>query len=109
MKTDAARQTLAAPPVPCAATAAAMNGTVALAVPPIKTGLRPSSEVTGAVRIEVKSPSSGGKPHHPRQGQAVGERNQRGDGAAHCVSCQVVPAIAFGARPRRPLRQLRHS
>ena len=39
-----------------------MNGTVALAVPPIKTGLRPKSDVTGAVRIDVKRPSSGGRP-----------------------------------------------
>ena len=62
MKTDAARQTLAAPPRPWARTAAAMNGTVALAVPPIKTGLRPKTDVMGAVRIDVKRPSSGGRP-----------------------------------------------
>ncbi len=62
MKTDAARQTLAAPPMPWARTAAAMNGTVALAVPPINTGLRPRSDVTGAVRIDVNRPSSGGRP-----------------------------------------------
>ena len=62
MKTDAARQTLAAPPEPWVATAEAMNGTVALAVPPIKTGLRPRSDVTGAVRMDVKRPSSGGSP-----------------------------------------------
>ena len=49
MKTEAARQTLAAPPTPWR-TAAAMNGTVALAVPPIKTGFRPSNDVIGAVR-----------------------------------------------------------
>ena len=62
MKTEAARQTLAAPPTPCARTAAAMNGTVALAVPPIRTGLRPKSDVIGAVTIEVNRPSSGGRP-----------------------------------------------
>ena len=62
MKTAAARQTLAAPPIPCARTAAAMNGTVALAVPPIKTGLRPRMAVMGAVNSEVKRPMAGGKP-----------------------------------------------
>ncbi len=39
-----------------------MNGTVALAVPPISTGLRPNSAITGAVRMEVKTPSTGGRP-----------------------------------------------
>ena len=55
-KTDAARQTLAAPATPSRRTAPAMNGTVALAVPPISTGFRPSSAVIGAVRIDVNSP-----------------------------------------------------
>ena len=50
------------PPTPWGRTAPAMNGTVALAVPPIRTGLRPSSAVTGAVRIDVNRPSSGGRP-----------------------------------------------
>ena len=62
MKTDAARQTLAAPPTPWARTAAAMKGTVALAVPPINTGYGPSIDVMGAVRIDVNRPSSGGRP-----------------------------------------------
>ncbi len=62
MKTEAARQTLAAPPIPWARTAAAMKGTVALAVPPIKTGLRPRADVMGAVTIDVNRPSSGGRP-----------------------------------------------
>ena len=39
-----------------------MKGTVALAVPPINTGLRPSSAVTGAVRMLVKIPRTGGSP-----------------------------------------------
>ena len=52
----------AAAATPPARTAAAINGTVALAVPPISTGLRPISEITGAVRIEVKMPSTGGNP-----------------------------------------------
>jgi hypothetical protein len=39
-----------------------MNGTVALAVPPMSTGFLPSTAVTGAVRIEVNNPSAGGKP-----------------------------------------------
>ena len=39
-----------------------MNGTVALAVPPINTGLRPSAAMIGAVRIDVKTPSTGGNP-----------------------------------------------
>ena len=33
-----------------------MNGTVALAVPPINTGFRPKSAVMGAVRMDVNSP-----------------------------------------------------
>ena len=39
-----------------------MKGTVALAVPPIRTGLRPSSAMIGAVRIDVKTPRTGGSP-----------------------------------------------
>jgi hypothetical protein len=39
-----------------------MKGTVALAVPPMRTGLRPSSAITGAVRIDVKIPRTGGRP-----------------------------------------------
>ena len=62
MMTEAANETLAAPPIPWFFTAKAINGTVALAVPPIKTGLRPSSAITGAVRIDVKTPRTGGNP-----------------------------------------------
>ena len=43
-------------------TASAMNGTVALAVPPINTGLRPSAAIMGAVRMDVKTPNTGGSP-----------------------------------------------
>ena len=39
-----------------------MNGTVALAVPPTSTGLRPKNAMIGAVRIDVKTPSTGGSP-----------------------------------------------
>ncbi len=39
-----------------------MKGTVALAVPPISTGLRPSNAVMGAVTMEVTRPSTGGNP-----------------------------------------------
>jgi hypothetical protein len=39
-----------------------MKGTVALAVPPIKTGLRPSKAMTGAVKMDVNTPRTGGKP-----------------------------------------------
>jgi hypothetical protein len=39
-----------------------MKGTVALAVPPIRTGLRPNRAITGAVRMDVKTPKTGGKP-----------------------------------------------
>jgi len=62
INTEATRQTCAAPPTPWCATARAINGTVALAVPPIRTGLRPSSAVTGAVTIDVTIPSVGGSP-----------------------------------------------
>ena len=62
MMTEATMETLAAPPMPCDRTALAMKGTVALAVPPIKTGFRPSSAVMGAVRIEVITPKIGGNP-----------------------------------------------
>ncbi len=60
--TEAASTTLLDPPTPCECTAAARNGTVALAVPPIRTGLRPSSAVIGAVAIDVNRPSAGGRP-----------------------------------------------
>ncbi len=62
MITEATMETFAAPPIPWLRTAAAMNGTVALAVPPISTGLRPSRAMTGAVRIDVKIPRTGGSP-----------------------------------------------
>jgi hypothetical protein len=62
MKTDATMHTFAAPPRPCNWTACAMNGTVALAVPPISTGLRPNTAVIGALTMEVTSPRTGGKP-----------------------------------------------
>ena len=53
MKMEATIEILAAPPMPCCLTAMATNGTVALAVPPISSGLRPSMAVTGPVSIEV--------------------------------------------------------
>ena len=62
MITDATIETFAAPPTPWLCTASAMNGTVALAVPPISTGLRPSSAIMGAVRMDVKTPNTGGSP-----------------------------------------------
>ena len=62
IKTDATIETLAAPPIPWARTAFAIKGTVALAVPPIRTGFRPNSAVMGAVRIEVTTPKIGGNP-----------------------------------------------
>ena len=61
ISTDATMDTLAAPPVPSVRTALAIKGTVTLAVPPIKTGFRPSTAVTGAVRIEVITPNIGGR------------------------------------------------
>ena len=60
--TDATMESRAAPPIPWLRTAKAMNGTVALAVPPISTWVRPIKEITGAVRMEVKIPSTGGNP-----------------------------------------------
>ena len=62
MKTEATIDTFAAPPMPWLFTASAMKGTVALAVPPISTGLRPRIAVIGAVSSDVKSPSTGGSP-----------------------------------------------
>ncbi len=62
MITAAAMQTFAAPPIPWAWAALAMKGIVALPVPPISTGLRPSNAVPGAVRIDVKTPNTGGSP-----------------------------------------------
>ncbi len=59
---DAAMQILAAPPTPWERTACAMKGTVALAVPPISNGFRPSNAVRGAVATEVTSPGTGGNP-----------------------------------------------
>ena len=62
MKTEAATQIFAAPPSPCVWTACAMKGTVALAVPPISTGLRPSTAVIGELTMEVTRPRTGGNP-----------------------------------------------
>jgi hypothetical protein len=62
MNTEATIVTFAAPPMPCSLTASAMNGTVALAVPPMRTGFLPSRAVAGAVTIEVNKPSTGGNP-----------------------------------------------
>ena len=62
MITEATIETFAAPPMPWVRTASAMKGTVALAVPPMRTGLRPRRAITGAVTIDVKTPSTGGSP-----------------------------------------------
>ena len=62
INTEATIETFAAPPIPCDSHCIAMKGTVALAVPPIRTGFRPSSAVMGAVRIDVTTPRIGGKP-----------------------------------------------
>ena len=63
MNTEAARQTLAAPPTPWARTAAAMNGTGGTGgATDQDSGLRPNIDVMGAVRIDVNRPSSGGRP-----------------------------------------------
>ena len=47
---------------PALRTAMAMKGTVALAVPPISTGLRPSMAVIGALTMDVTRPRTGGNP-----------------------------------------------
>lgn len=60
--TPAIMVTFAAPAMPNCDTAAARKGTVTVDGPPIKTGLRPSSAVKGAVMIELNSPNSGGNP-----------------------------------------------
>ena len=70
-----------------------MNGTVALAVPPIRTGLRPRSDVIGAVRIDVNKAQLGRQAHQPGQRQAVGECDQGGDHAARHVARQSAPAV----------------
>ena len=62
MITLATSETFAAPPTPWPRTAIAMNGTVALAVPPISTGFLPKAAMMGAVRIDVNTPSTGGRP-----------------------------------------------
>ena len=62
ISTDATIETLAAPPIPWLRTAAAMNGTVTLPVPPISIGFRPSSAITGAVSTDVRIPKIGGSP-----------------------------------------------
>ena len=53
MKMDATIETLAAPPRPWRSKAAAIKGTVTLDTPPMRTGLRPMTARTGAVRIDV--------------------------------------------------------
>ena len=61
MMIPATSETLAAPPIPCFSTAWARKGTMAFAVPPIRTGLRPGSAVIGAIKMEVKTPGTGGR------------------------------------------------
>ncbi len=62
MKTEATIEIFAAPATPCVLTASAMNGTVALAVPPMRSELRPRITTTGVEMMEVKTPRIGGRP-----------------------------------------------
>ena len=92
MITDATIETFAAPPTPWPWTASAMNGTVALAVPPISTGLRPSAAITGAVRMDVKTPSTGGSP--------ISEAIARPYGSA--ISAAIAPPEQSPRNPAQP-------
>ena len=85
-------------------TAPVMNGTVALAVPPIRTGLRPSSAVIGRRQDRGEQAQLGRQAHQPRQRQAVGQRDQGGDGAAGRVARQPAPAVAAARWRRRAVR-----
>ena len=82
MITDATIETFAAPPTPWFCTASAMNGTVALAVPPISTGLRPSSAMIGRRQDRRENAQHRRQPHQRRHGQTVGQRDQCRDHAA---------------------------
>ena len=92
-KTAATRHTLAAPPGPSARTAAAMNGTVALAVPPIRTGLRPEQGRDRGRQNRREEAELRRQTHQPGEGQAVRESDQGGDEATRSVSHQAVPSI----------------
>ena len=78
--------------MPPAATAAVIMGTVALAVPPIKTGLRPSNDVTGAVNIDVNSPIWGGSPIIRARAKPYGS----------ATNAAIAPPIASPARSCQP-------
>src|SRR5579859_7432832 len=81
-----------------------MNGTVALAVPPINTGLRPKSDVTGAVTIDVKRPSSGGSPISFARANPYGSATNAAitpPSASPARSCQPYPVALRGRAGRR--------
>ena len=95
MKTDAARQTLAAPPMPWACNRGRdeRNGGAGRAADQDRVAAQQRGDRRGQDRRE--QPQLRRQAHQPRQGQAVGQRDQGGDRAAHCVSRQLVPAIAL--------------
>ena len=94
MKTDAARQTLAAPPIPWAAHGGRdeRHGGAGRAADQDGIAAQERRDRRGQDRGEQAQ--LGRQSHQPRQGQSVGERDQGGDRAAQCVARQVVPAVA---------------
>ena len=82
MKIEATMQTFAAPPKPCSWTACAMNGTVALAVPPIRTGFLPRRAVMGELTIDVTKPENGRQTHQRCHRQAIRYGDESGDKTA---------------------------
>lgn len=89
----ASSEILAAPPNPCCRTAAAMTGTVALAVPLTSTGFRPRMAVNGAVKIDGNTSRTGGTPTSCAIGQAIRHRNQGGDDATEAIARKQTHAI----------------
>ena len=93
MKTDAARQTLAAPPTPSSRTAAGdeRHGGAGRAADQDGVAAQQRGDRRGQDRREQAE--FGRQAHQLGQGQAVGQRDQGGDRAARGVSGQAAPAI----------------
>ena len=92
MKTEAARHTLAAPPTPCACTAAAMNGHGRACRPADQYRISTEKRSYRSRHDRGEQAELRRQAHQLGQGQPVRERDQGGD----------KPPVASPASPRQP-------
>ena len=116
MKTDAARQTLAAPPTPLSAHGRRDERHGGAGRPADQHGVATQERRDRRGQDRREQAELGRQAHQPRQGQAVGKRDQGGDEAPRGVARQVAPAVAVSlvapaCRPALAARRLgiRHS